>query len=201
MKVTHSEKNIVNEEKLNKKNDERMIQNPVASGRENQTEKNMKKPEVRGKNNSNQRTANSDQKRTKYPEPGPRRKDNINSGKEIKKEQISEEIPAGQDANLEGIKTEPRDQSCESEQPSTEQKASLTFQTVQKNGNRKIRVKIDKLKTLNQQIWKLMRKFEEDAGLGPNEAVWVSGGKRLSGEETGQSLDGKVIVLKKLRKI
>ena len=102
------------------------------------------------------------------------------------------ENPASQIVTQDGIKTEPRDHSV-----NDQLKASVTFQTEQDNGKRTIRIKMDKLKTLNQQIKNLLRKWEQDAGLDPSEAVWVCEGKILRGEETGGSLDGKYIVLKK----
>ena len=97
------------------------------------------------------------------------------------------------------IKTEPRDHS-ENDQLNKEPEASLTFQTKQNDGNRTVRVKIQKLKTLNQKVRKLMRELEQEAGLDPSEAVWVCEGTSLSGEETAGSLDGKNIVLKKALK-
>ena len=82
------------------------------------------------------------------------------------------------------------------------QKASLTFAflTDEKDQNggemlRKMRVKIEKLKTLNQHP-KLIRKLELEAGL-DHGAVLVCQGNTLSGEETGENLDGKMILLKK----
>ena len=97
------------------------------------------------------------------------------------------------------IKTEPRDHS-ENDQLNKEPEASLTFQTKQNDGNRTVRVKIQKLKTLNQKVRKLMRELEQEAGWDPSEAVWVCEGTSLSGEETAGSLDGKNIVLKKALK-
>ena len=118
----------------------------------------------------------------------------------MKKEKIPEENPANRIVDQERIKAKPRDHSV-TDQLNSGQKPSVTFQIDQKDGKGKrlIVVKIQKLKelkTLNQ----LMRKWEQEAGFGPSEAVWVCEGKPLSGEELGHSLNGKNIILRKVSK-
>ena len=129
-----------------------------------------------------------------------KKENNINIRKEIKKEKVTEENPADQIVNQVGIKTEPRDHSVNA-QLNTGQKASVTFEIEQKDGKgkRRIRVKIEK-RSGNQQILKLMRKWEQEAGVDPTKAVWVCEGKPLSGEETADSLNGKSVLLKKASK-
>ena len=156
-----------------------------------------------GNNNLNERKSSKKRKEMRKIgslQPGPSHVNTTDARKEVRKERIPVESPASQLISKDRIKTELRDQSV-SAKLNTELKALLTFQTEQKNGKRTIRVKIEKVKTLNQQIQNLLRKWEQDAGLNPSEAVWVCEGKILRGEETGGSLDGKYIVLKKTSEV
>ena len=197
--ATYLEKHLNSKHDGNKYLNEKKTKNTKPSGNENNN-KNNQKSKVSGESNSNPRKTSKDPKRIKDPVPGPSRSGNsenntnmITPNKEVKKEKISEENPAVQIAHR--IKTEPRDHSVNSPL-NTGQKARVTFIIKQNDGKeeRIIGVKIEKGKKLNQ-IRKLMRKWEQEAGLDPTKAVWVCEGKPLNGEETADSLNGKRIFL------
>ena len=188
--TSSNENNNSNERNICKKRKEAItIQDPGLgpSGIGNTVNKDTNKPKDDEKNTSTLQDS----------EPGLSGSGNkAKTRKEVKKEKTPEVNPANQIVHQTWIKTEPRDHGV-TDQLNKEQKASVTFETVQQNGKRIIRVKMEKLKTLNQQLRKVMRKWQQEAGLDTKEAVWVCEGNTISGEETGQSLDGKIIVLKK----
>ena len=197
----HENKNLNEKETSKKRKDMK------PNGNENNANANNYKSKDRRKNNSDKIRTSKDPKRIQGSEPGPSRSGNINHDNnnadtriEVKKEKNPEESPA-EIGHQEAIKTKSRDDSL-ANQLGAGQKASLTFAFLtdekDKNGGemlRKMRVKIEKLKTLNQHP-KLIRKLKLEAGL-DHGAVLVCQGNTLSGEETGENLDGKMILLKK----
>merc|ERR1719219_3006629 len=98
------------------------------------TNKKTKKPRASGENQSKERNLSTERKDPRNIEGSERGPSGSRSGSNAT---TSQENPASQIVSQDRIKTEPTDQLN-----NTEQKASLTFLTVQNNGNRTVRVRV-----------------------------------------------------------